>query len=140
MSQLQCLLEDKAGLGHGSLCRIHQQQHAVHHLQNSLHFTGKVSVSWRVHDIDFVALIVHGGVLGENRDAALPLQVAGIHDPIHHRLIFPIDTALLEHLVNQGRLAMVNVGDDRDISNVFLRHKIGPFQTDKSLNSHKLLF
>ena len=139
MAQLQGLLEHKAGLGHGALGGVHQQQHAVHHLQNALHLAGEVGVTGGVHNVDLVILIVYGGVLGENGDSPLPLQVAGVHDPVHHRLVLAIHAALLEHLVHQGRLAVIDVGDDGDIPNFFLCHKVGPFRTDKSqktLNNH----
>ena len=77
-----------------------------------------------VHDVDFGILIFHRRVLGQDGDAPLPLQVAGVHDPVHGGLIFPVNTALLQHLVHQGGLAVVNVGDDRDVSDIFLlRHK-----------------
>ena len=35
---------------------------------------------------------------------------------VHSGLILAVDTALLEHLVHQGGLAMVHVGDDGDVS------------------------
>ena len=42
---------------------------------------------------------------------------------VHHGLVLAVDAALLEHFIDQRRLAMVNVRDDGDISNVFLiRH------------------
>ena len=70
----------------------------------------------RVDDIDLHIAILNGGVLGQNGDAALPLQVAGVHDPVLDFLVFPESAALLEHLVHEGGLAVVNVGDDGDIS------------------------
>ena len=67
---------------------------------------------------------MYRGVLGEDRDAALALEVAGVHDAVHDGLIFAVDAALLEHLVDQGGLAVVNVGDDGDISDFLLRDHI----------------
>ena len=77
-----------------------------------------------VHDVDLVVLIVDGGVLGQNGDATLPLQIAGIHDPLHGGLILPVDAALLEHFVYQGGFAMVNVGNDGNITDFVLRNHI----------------
>ena len=77
-----------------------------------------------VHDVDFGVAVLNGGVFGENGDAPLPLQVAGVHDPVHDLLVLPVDAALLQHLVHQRGLAVVDVGDDRNISQVFILHKL----------------
>ena len=74
-----------------------------------------------IHDVDLVILVGDGGVLGEDGDAPLPLQVAGVHDPVDGDLIFTVDAALLQHFVDQGGFAVVNVGDDGNVSNFFLR-------------------
>ena len=81
-----------------------------------------------IHNVDLIILIVYGGVLGEDGDAPLPLQVSGVHDTLHGLLVFPVDTALLQHFVHQGGLAVVNMGDDGNVANVILRyHKKLPF-------------
>ena len=111
-----------AGLGHGAFGGVHQQNDAVDHFQNALHLAAEIGVTRGVHDVDLVVLIMHGSVLCQNGDAALPLQIAGVHDPLHSGLIFPVNTALLEHFVHQGGLAMVNVGDDGNVANFILRY------------------
>ena len=75
-----------------------------------------------IHDVDLGVLVPDGGVLGQDGDAPLPLQVAGVHDPVHHLLILPVDAALLQHLVHQRGFAVVDVGDDGDISQMFVLH------------------
>ena len=81
------------------------------------------------------SLVVDGGILGQDGDAALPLQVVGVHHPVHDLLILAVNAALLEHLVHQGGLAVVNVGDDGHISQLLLNHteKIPP-QTGASFS------
>ena len=59
-----------------------------------------------------------GGILGQYGDAPFPFQVAGVHDPVLHHLVFAEDAALPQHFVDQGGLAVVYVGDDGDIANV----------------------
>ena len=122
MAQLQSLGEHEAGLGHGALGGVHQQDNAVDHLQNTLHLAAEVGVARGVHHVDLHVLIADGGVLGQNRNAALTLQVAGVHDTVHDLLIFPVSAALLQHLVHQGGLAVVNVGDDGYVSQMFVLH------------------
>ena len=122
MAQLQSLREHEAGLGHGALGGVYQQDNAVDHLQNTLHLAAEVGVARGVHHVDLHVLIADGGVLGQNRNAALTLQVAGVHDTVHDLLIFPVSAALLQHLVHQGGLAVVNVGDDGYVSQMFVLH------------------
>ena len=124
MAQFQGLRQHKAGLGHGPFGGVHQQDDSVNHLQDALHLAAKVGVARRVYDVDFYIAVLDGGVLGGNGDAPLPLQVVGVHDPIHHGLIFPVDTGLLQQLVHQGGLAVVHVGDDGDISQLFIFHAV----------------
>ena len=122
VTQLQRLLQDEAGLGHGAFGGVHQQNDAVDHFQNALHLAAEIGVTRGVHDVDLVVLIMHGSVLCQNGDAALPLQIAGVHDPLHGGLIFPVNAALLEHFVHQRGLAVVNVGDDGNVANFILRY------------------
>ena len=120
--QLQRLLQHKPCLRHRAFGCVDQQQNAVDHFQDALHLAGKVGVARRVDDVDLVILVVNRRILGENGDAALALEIAGVHHALHHSLIFTIHAALLQHLVDQRRLAMVNVGNDGDIPNFILRH------------------
>ena len=57
-----------------------------------------------------------GGVLGENRDAALALELVRVHDPLGDPLVGAEDAALVEQGVDQRRLAMIDVGDDGDVA------------------------
>ena len=120
--QLQRLLQHEPRLRHRAFGCVDQQQNAVDHFQDALHLAGKVGVARRVDDVDLVILVVNRRILGENGDAALALEIAGVHHALHHSLIFTIHAALLQHLVDQRGLAMVNVGNDGDIPNFILRH------------------
>ena len=123
VTQLQRLLQHEAGLRHGALRRIDEQQNAVDHLEDTLDLAAEIGVARGIDDVDFRSLIMHGGILGQNGNAALTLQIARVHHAVHHGLVLAVDAALLEHFIDQRRLAMVNVCDDGDISNVFLiRH------------------
>ncbi len=70
------LLEDVAGLGQRALRRVDQQQDRVDHEQAALHLAAEVGVAGRVDDVQADALVIDGGLLGEDRDALLPFQVA----------------------------------------------------------------
>ena len=59
---------------------------------------------------------MNAGGLGEDGDAALALEVVGVHDALGDFFIGAEDAALTEHGVDQRGLAVVDVSDDRDIS------------------------
>ncbi len=121
--QLHGLLQHETGLGHGTLKSIYQQQDAVHHLEHPLHFAAEIGVAGGVDDVDLHAVIGAGRVLCEDGNAPLPLQIVGVHDTVLNDLILPESAALLEHLVYQRGFAMVNVGDDGDVSQIFTNQK-----------------
>ena len=64
-----------------------------------------------------------GHVLGDDRDAALALEVVGIEDALAHLVDVAEQLALPHHGVDQGRLAVVDVGDDGDVADVFSMHE-----------------
>ena len=80
-------------------------------------------VPWSVHDVDLNAAIGDCGVLRDDGNAALALQVEAVQDPLSHVLVGAEHVALLQHPVDESRLAVVNVGDDGDISKLgYLLH------------------
>ena len=116
VAEFKCLLKNETGLRHRALCCVDQQDNTVYHLEDTLYLAGEVGVARGVDDIDLDALVVYRGILGQNGNAALTLDVAGVHDALLYHLIFAESTGLLEHLVNQGGLAVVDVRDDGDVA------------------------
>ena len=116
------MLQNEAGLGHRTFEGVDQQQHAVDHLEHALDLAAEVGVAGGIDDVDAGIAVADGGILGKDGNAALPLQVVGVHDAIHRLLIGAVSTALLEHLVHQRGLAVVNVGDDGNVAKFFVSH------------------
>ena len=112
------LLEDIPGLGKWSLGRIHQQQHGVDHEERSLDLAAEVGVAGRVDDVQAGAVVVHRRLLGEDRDPLLALEVAGVEHAIDDRLVAAERAGLAQHPVHERGLAVVDVGDDRDVAQV----------------------
>ena len=118
----QRLAQHEPGLRQRSLGRVDQQQHAVDHGQPALHLTAEVGVTWGVDDVDdcdgsIRVVAVHGGVLGQDRDAFFPLEIAGIHQPVNDVVTAVSQCAgLPQHRVDQGGLAMVDVRHDGDVA------------------------
>ena len=116
MIQLKRTLKHKAGLRHRAFGGVHQQKHAVDHFKHTLHLAAEIGVTGCVNDIDLDTVVMHCGVFGKDRNSALTFNVARIHNAGAHFLIVAENTALLQHLVDQCGLAVVNVGDDGNIS------------------------
>ena len=122
MAELKRLLQDEAGLGHGALGRVDQQDDAVHHLEDTLDLAGEVGVARGIDDVDLDALVVYRSVFRQDGDAALALDVARVHDALLDHLVFAECARLLEHLVDQRGLAVVDVRDDRNVAQIVTNH------------------
>ena len=62
------------------------------------------------------AAVVDRAVLGEDGDAALALDVVGVHHPLGDVLVRGEGAGLPQQLVDQRGLAVVDVGDDGDVA------------------------
>lgn len=71
----------------------------------------------RIDDVDLYTMKEDGCVLRENGDATLALQFVGVHDTFHNSFIRAKGSALLEHGIDERGLAMVNVGNNGNITN-----------------------
>ena len=60
-----------------------------------------------------------GRVLGQNGDAALALDIIGIHDTLLNLLILAENAALFQKLVHQSCLSVVNVSDNGHVTHIF---------------------
>ena len=113
---IERLGEDVAGLRERAFAGVHQQHHAVDQLQGALDFAAEVGVAGGVDDVDFDAVVVDAGGFGQDRDAALALELAGVHDALGDLLVGAEDAALAEHGVDQRGLAVVDVRNDGDVA------------------------
>jgi len=123
VTQLQRAGEDEARLRHGALSGIDEQDNAVDHLEDTLDLAAEVGVARGIDNVDLGVAVADGGVFGEDRDAALTLEVVRVHDAVDDLLIFAVHAALLEHFVDEGGLAVVDVGDDGYIAKFFILHR-----------------
>ncbi len=116
------LAGDELGLRHRPLSRVDQQDHAVDHRQDALDLAAEIGVAGRVDDVD-VRRLRRGRVgpfdrraLGEDSDATLALEVVRVHRPLGNALVVAEGAGLAKHLVDERRLAVVDVRDDRNIA------------------------
>ncbi len=122
------LAQHEAGLGQRAFGSVNEEHNAVDHGQAALHLATEVGVAGGVDDVDGDGLALggrsvvgHGGVLGQDGDALFALQVTGVHHAVFEVVVLGKGVGLLEHGVDQGGLAVVNVGHDRDVAQVTAR-------------------
>ena len=75
-----------------------------------------------VHNVDLHIVVHAAAVLGQNGDAALALDVTGVHYALGNLLVVAEGAALAQHLVHQRSLAMVNVRDNGNVAQIFPFH------------------
>jgi hypothetical protein len=117
-ARLECLAQHEPRLRQRALRCVDEQQDAVDHRQPALDLAAEVGVARRVDDVQLHAAVVHRRVLGEDRDALLALEVVAVEHALVHVLVGAKRPALPEHGVDQRRLPMVDMGDDRDVADV----------------------
>ena len=114
----QRLAGHEPGLGHRTFERVDQQAHTIHHPEHAFDLASEVRVAGRIHDVDTGSLPSDGGELRENRDAALAFEVVRIHGAIGDHFPGPERSRLPQKSIHQGRLAVIDVRDDRDVADV----------------------
>ena len=115
---LERLAQHEPGLRERSLARVDEQQHAVDHRQAALDLAAEVGVAGRVDDVELDAAVADRGVLGEDRDPLLALEVHRVHDSVGHVLAGAERSRLPQQGVDERRLAVVDMGDDREVADV----------------------
>ncbi len=118
MAFFQCLAQYKTSLRHGAFHCIHQEEHAINHVHDAFHFTTEIGMAGRIDDIDGDAVVLDAGILGKDGDATLSLQVIGIEHAFGKLLVLMEDVGLAQHAIDQGRLAVVDMGNDGDVADI----------------------
>jgi hypothetical protein len=118
------LAQHEARLGLRAVGGIHDEQHAVDHVHDTLDLAAEIRVAGGVHDVDVVILVFEGGVLRANRDALFALEIHRVHEALDLGLglVGAEGAGLFEEAVDERGLAVVDVRDDRDVSDML--HKI----------------
>ena len=113
---LESLAQHETSLGLWPAEGIDDEDDTVHHFHDTFHFSAEVGVSRGVYDVNDVLIPVNGSVLGLNGDAFFTFQIHGVHGALGDGLVFTVGAASLKKLIDEGRFAMVNVGDDGEVS------------------------
>ena len=118
---LEGLAQHESRLGPGTVRRVDEQHRAVDHREGPLDLAAEVGVAGGVDDVQPPSPEPEGGLLGEDRDALLALEVEGVEDPVDDGRVGIEGTGLAEHRVDERRLTVIDVGDDRHVTQFVLR-------------------
>ena len=72
--------------------------------------------------IDYVDLdpfIMNRSIFGKDGNASFPFDIVGVHDSLLNFLILTKNAALLKQLIDQCGLAVIDVGDNGYVSDIF---------------------
>jgi len=112
------LAQDETGLRQRPFAGVDEQQNTVDHGQCPLDLAAEIGVTRGIDDVDLDVAVVDRRVLGEDRDALLALEVGRVHDPFCDVGVDAEGAGLPQHGIDKRRFTVVDVGNDRDISDV----------------------
>ena len=112
------LADHELGLRQHAFGGVDQDDRAIDHVQDALDLAAEIGVARRVDDVDARVFPDHAGALGEDGDAALTLEVVAVQRALGDLLVLAERAGLTEQLIDQRRLAVIDVRDDRDIADV----------------------
>lgn len=115
---MECLLEHEARLRHRAFKSVDQQDTAVGHIEHTLHLAAEIGVSRGVDDIDLRAFVADRDILREDGYTALTFKVIIIEHEVVGLLVLAEEVSGEQHLVHERRLAVVNVGNDCNVTDV----------------------
>ncbi len=122
---LERLAQHEAGLRQGTLARVHEQEDTVDHRERSLDLSAEISVPRSVHDVELHTSMADGGVLREDGDPLLAFEIHRVHHALIDLLIGAEHSRLPQHPVDERRLAVVDMSDDREVAEVGAREHMG---------------
>ena len=93
-SLLEGFLQDETGLWHRTLVGIDDQQTAIDHAEHPLHLPAEISVTRGINNVDARLVVRDSGVLRQDCDAALALQIVGVHHAGGNRFVVAEDARL----------------------------------------------
>lgn len=116
------MTQNKPCLGHRTFEGIHDQKCAISHIEHALNFAAEIGVTRRVDDVDLHIFIGDRDILGQDGDATFALLVVRVEHALLDVLVFTKDACSVEQAVDERGLAVVDMSNDRNVTDVFLSH------------------
>ena len=125
MPRVEGVIDIRERLRFDPLAGVDNQKRAFASGERSRHLVSEVDMAGRVHEVEDIKLAIVGPVFEPDRlrldgDAALALDVHGIEHLLDH-LPLGDRPRLLDEPVGERRFAVVDVSDDREVSDILDR-------------------
>ena len=126
----EVVVQGEVGIGHrlrlDTLGGIDHKQRAFAGLEAARDFVGEIHVPGRVDQVQLVheaivGLVVETDGMSLDGDAALTLEIHGVEHLFHHFALLE-RAGCFQKTVSDGAFAVVDVGDDGEISDEFADH------------------
>jgi hypothetical protein len=88
------------GLWQHAFGGVHQDDGAIHHVQDALYLAAEIGMAGRVDDVDAGVPPQHRRAFGQDRNAALALQVAAVKRALSNLLVLAERPRLAQQLVD----------------------------------------
>jgi hypothetical protein len=118
----QGLGQHETGLRQRPLGRVDKQDRPICHPHHPLHLAAEIGVPGGVDDVDLHPFVGERDILGQDRDSPFPFQVVGVEDAVPLQLAVAKLAALAKQAIHERGLAVVNVGNDDNVPNIFATH------------------
>ena len=113
---LERLAQNETRLRLRAVVGIDDQKHAVDHFHDALDFAAEIGVAGRVDDVDAITVPLKSRVLRADGDSLFALEIHRIHDALLDFLIGAKRAGLAQQLIDERRLAVIDVRNDGDIT------------------------
>jgi hypothetical protein len=114
--ETQGLRQHVAGLRKWAFSSVDKEDDAVDHRKRSLYLATEIRVTRSVDEVDLDVIPRDRSGLGEDCDASLAFLVIGVHDSVDHCGVIAKGACGTKERIDKGGLAVVNVGDERDVT------------------------
>jgi len=108
--------ENELGLGLRTLGGINDKEDAVDHAEDAFDLSTEIGVAWGINNVNADIVIFEGGVFGFDGDTSFSFEVHGVHHAFGDNLVGAKGTRLAEELIHESGLAVIDVGNDCNIS------------------------
>jgi hypothetical protein len=118
------LFHDEPGLWQRPLAGIDQQNGSIDHIQTAFDLTAEISMAGSINDVDLNVAVPNGRILCHDGDAPFPFEIHGVHNPLRYFLMLAECPRLLEHGINKGSFAVIDMGNNGNISYILFSHVV----------------
>ena len=122
MTEFQSFLKYKSCLRHRAFGCINKENYTIHHFKHTFNFSAEIRMAGSINYIYFNIFVMNGCIFSKNSYSSFSFNVVAIHNSFINSLVITKCSALFQHFVNESSFSMVNVSNNRYVSQIFSYH------------------